>query len=240
MKYNYQTYDKSELYGIVTILILALVLGIYSIFSAIKLVWNTTDTKNWKKVTANIESINFISEECNTGSTKCEEVVISYNYKIGKIKYQGNKIAYGYSRNSVNNHRKIFQMLKYAYKVEAYIDPNNYSKSVLIRNLKQSTSFIIMFSVIFNSLVIGLAYLSLIGTNKRRKETSILFGVLGIWILIISLYSSNLSKTDLKKELIILERKSQIEIDKIEREEIEKAIEEYEKQEKTISNNSYK
>lgn len=128
-----------------------LILGIgtftYSVFGLLQ----GLTTVYWEPTTATINECSILNSE--DSESYSQEVIISYTYMFAGKTYIGTRISIGYTLNNVEDHSELFEKLKNAEKILVYVNPYNPSKAVIVRGMNNSTFFLFLFSIMWNSLL---------------------------------------------------------------------------------------
>ncbi|WP_421498131.1 DUF3592 domain-containing protein [Flavobacterium columnare] len=140
--------------------------------------------KYWIEVIAEVENVT----PAYNNKGKLSEVKIRYVYIVKNKKYKNNKIAFGYRSNGVEDHETLFNKLKIAKKIRIYINPYNYSDSILVRGLNDSIIKMLIFSIMWNSLL-SLFLIPLFtkenSVNRHKKNLKIVFIIWSIGFYLI-------------------------------------------------------
>lgn len=112
-------------------------------------------TNSWQATPALVTECSIKTED--TGESYLEKVLISYTYTFTGKKYTSSRIAIGYSTNNIEDHRAIYDKLKSAKTVMVYVNPDDPRKAVIVKGTNQSTIFLFLFSIMWNSFLAAFA-----------------------------------------------------------------------------------
>ena len=215
--------DKKHSLGCFIMIIIPLFLiGLTTLYIGLTNLYLQVETNNWVSVTAKIIDVEIVATRSSGGGihggdgisyeTKC-----SYSYFYKNKKYTNNIISIGYGSNGTENHQDLYDLLKYANTIKAYINPDKPYDSILAKGFNSSTISLLIFSVVWNSFIL------LFFRTKNLKQTMFIFIVIFISGFIV--LRSGVIFTDFKKKIKIIEKKSEQEIEKMGDKELEEMIE---------------
>jgi len=88
------------------------------------------------------------------------EAIAKYDYMVGGTRYEGDRIAFGYSGSSLRSaHQEIADRLTGVKTVLVRYDPKDASRSVLTYGLNRSTIILLVFGTTWTVFVAGLTLL---------------------------------------------------------------------------------
>ena len=88
------------------------------------------------------------------------EAIVKYDYVVGGTRYEGDRIAFGYSGSSLRSaHQEIADRLTGVKTVLVRYDPKDASRSVLTYGLNRSTIILLVFGTTWTVFVAGLTLL---------------------------------------------------------------------------------
>lgn len=119
----------------------------YSVFSLLE----SLPTRSWQPITATVNECKFESSQDSESTS--ERVFLTYTYQFGGQMYTSNQIGIGYSTNNVEDHWALYEVLKNAHKILVYVNPKNPAKAVVVRGTNNSTFFLFLFSIMWNSIL---------------------------------------------------------------------------------------
>lgn len=182
--------------------------GLFTLFSGLKSVYDVIRSEKWIETEARI--IDLEIEYNSRGNSK--KVLISYEYEFEKQKYKGNQLLFGYSMNSFESHGQLYNILSEANKIKLFINPETPKESVIIREFNKGILFLLVFSIMWNSIV----FFFLFQLLSKKKETEVrqknrlgLVILFAIWVAgIFIIFSSHIPIED---KIIVTEKKTDIE-----------------------------
>lgn len=175
--------EKKTSWGCVILFFMPFVLvGLWTFFSSIINIYNSEKTQNWPKVIANVKNVKLDYHNDDDGG-ESYEVKIKYEYLINNKKYQSEKVGFGYGMNGTEDHESLFYKLENSKKVIAYVNPNNNSDSILIKGINNSIIGMLIFSIMWNSLLSIFLIPLFTKDNPRYSPKKIMPFVVIIWIV---------------------------------------------------------
>jgi len=106
--------------------------------------------KYWIPMQAEIELVDLKARK--TEDTK-HKTIFQYIYFIENKKYIGNKIIFGSGQTDIEEDYELFKTLKEAKKIIVYVNPYNYSESIVVKNLDSNFRRLLIGSFFWNSIV---------------------------------------------------------------------------------------
>ena len=188
--------SKTNLGCVILFLLPFFIVGVWSLYVSLNGLYLQSKVINWIPVESVINNVEFVRTPTRRGETF--ETKCNYNYKIQGKTYANNNISIGYRKNNTENHRKLYDILIYANKVTAYVNPNNYNESTLTRGSNSSTISLLIFSLLWNGFIVVLFK----NKNKIVIGIFILFFIISLGIII-----SGVLHTDFEKKLDIIDKK---------------------------------
>ncbi|WP_324023675.1 DUF3592 domain-containing protein [Maribacter sp. BPC-D8] len=179
------------------------IIGLVTLCLSIFNLYNSKKTNSWAKTNAEVQSLEFDHENYDGASSY--RVKITYEYIIDNVKYQNNKIAYGYGMNGVDDHHNLYLKLKDAKKIVAYINPNNNSDSILIKGLNGSILGLLLFSIMWNAGVSIFLVPILMKSNSKLLFKKLIVIVFIIWSIGIILIVTKSIQIPLEKKIEVIE-----------------------------------
>lgn len=179
-----------------------LIFSSYSIFK-------TEQAKSWFPVPANVEKID-IDSRSNKG-TMSYEVIIKYSYTIEGKKYLGNRIAFGYGMNNIDDHDGLFSRLERSKKIIVYVNPNDRQECVIVPGMNDSITGLLIFSILWNSFIVALGILPYfikgVDENNKPKYTSkeATWIIVIIWAIGIIILLSKCLHIDIENKINVIE-----------------------------------
>lgn len=184
--------------------------GIFTLYKSLSNIQDSINTYDWLATTALINNVD-IESDYDDGS-ESHEIDINYEYSIDDHVYKSNKIAFGYGMSNVEKHVKIYDLLKRAKKITVYVNPENYNEAVISRGINSSSIFLLIFSIMWNSLL-SLFIVPLISLQSSQPSTKRFFIVIGIWIIGFTSFLSGFVQDSLEMKIDVLEKREVIEND---------------------------
>lgn len=208
-----RTWDANKIkgYGCFGLFLLPFVLvGVWTLFYSLYNIYNSQKTADWSKVTAIVEDIKLdYNSDSDGGGTYV--VHIRYKYKVHNKEYLGDKIAFGYGGNDTEEHDLLFSRLENAKKIVVFVDPNNNSDAIIIRGINNSIIGVLIFSLMWNSLISIFVIPIFLKENSKFKFKYLLAAIVIIWIIGIALLGSDSTKIPFGEKIEVLESKKLIE-----------------------------
>lgn len=132
-------------------------------------IFKTEQAKGWIPVSANIEKTD-ITSHSNKG-TVSHEVIVRYLYVIEGKKYSGNRIAFGYGMNNIDDHDGLYSKLENSKKVLVYVNPSNNEESVIVPGMNDSITGLLIFTILWNSFIVVFGILPFVikGVDKNNE-----------------------------------------------------------------------
>lgn len=114
--------------------------------------------RTWPTTQGTVESCEMEESSDSDGSTW--EAKVKYSYSVGGARYEGERIAFGYSASSGRDaHQEIFDKLSGAESVLVRYDPVDPSDAVLSYGLNRGTVFLLVFGATWLLFVTGFTVL---------------------------------------------------------------------------------
>ncbi|WP_281232621.1 DUF3592 domain-containing protein [Flavobacterium gelatinilyticum] len=199
--------DKLKAYGCLGLFFLPFVaVGIWTLYKSVCNVYNSQKTDDWKKVTALVDKID-IEYHSDSDGGETSEVIIQYKYAIHNVNYTGTKIAYGYGNSNVEEHSQLFYKLEKAKKIAVFVNPDDYSEAVIIRGMNSSIVFLLVFSIIWNSLISFFLLPLLMKKNSKFNIKKYFLVVIVIWIVGFTILLSNKFDIGFTEKVEVIEHK---------------------------------
>lgn len=203
---------KIKGYGCIGLFFLPFVLvGIWTLFYSLINIYNSQRTENWTKVPAIVEHVELAYNSDNDGGGTYE-VHIDYKYKINDKEYFGNKIAYGYGGNDTEGHSALFNKLENSKKIAVFVNPKDNSSVIIIRGINNSIIGVLIFSIMWNSLLSIFIIPLFLRDNSKINFKHISISVITIWIIGISLLVSDSIKIPFEDKIEVIQSKKVIEV----------------------------
>ena len=188
-----------------------LFIGVWTLYSSLNKLYLQNKAKDWIPVEAEIRDVDFITTRIGFRGESFE-TQCTYTYTFRDEKYTSNTISIGYGSNNTENHRELYDLLKYTNKITAYINPNKPSDSILAKGMNSSAISLLIFSILWNGFII-------VFYNSKNKK--LLIGFMLLFIIGLATIISGVSHTDFKKKINIIDKKSKREIEELERKQFE-------------------
>ncbi|MFB9076509.1 DUF3592 domain-containing protein [Flavobacterium procerum] len=199
--------DKLKAYGCLGLFFLPFVaVGIWTLYKSISNIYDSQKTDDWKKVTAIVEKAT-IEYDTDSEGTETAKVIIQYKYTIHNVNYTGDKIAYGYGNNNVEEHSVLFSNVEHAKKIAVFVNPDDYSEAVIIKGMNNSIVFLLVFSMLWNSLISFFLLPLLLKKNTKINVKTYFLVVAIIWILGFTFLISEKFSIPFGEKLEVIENK---------------------------------
>ncbi|WP_095928072.1 DUF3592 domain-containing protein [Flavobacterium sp. ACN2] len=190
------------------------IVGLGTLFFSFYTIIKGVQAENWIQVPANIEKVDMNSYS-RKGSTSYE-VAIKYSYVIGAQKYWGNRIGFGYGLSNVEDHDTLFLVLKESKRIMVYVDPDDNKESIVIPGVNDSIMFTLIFSILWNSLLLFLIFLPLIAKSRNRNiENSFILkyrihALIIIWVIGLLILLNDYFHINIENKINVIERTKNI------------------------------
>lgn len=151
-----------------------LLIGLGCLSFSLYYIFKTEQAKGWIQIPANVQKID-IDSHSNKG-TVSYEVIAKYFYTIEGKKYSGDRIAFGYGMNNIDDHDGLFSRLQSSKRIIIYVNPNDKQESVIVPGMNDSIVGLLIFSILWNSFIVALGIVPLfvkgVDRNNKPKYTS--------------------------------------------------------------------
>jgi hypothetical protein len=188
-----------------------ILVGLWTLFYSIYNIYKSEKSEYWNQIPATILKVEMVTVGDNDGGSS-DKVEVSYLYFIGKKKYMGNKIGFGYGANSTENQEVLFFKLEKSKIILIYVNPDDETESVVCPGINNSIFGLLIFSIMWNSLISIFILPLFLKDGKNTEETKLSFKkyfgiVLIIWITGIFLLVSKSINFNIENNLKILEER---------------------------------
>ncbi|MFK7934563.1 MAG: DUF3592 domain-containing protein [Saprospiraceae bacterium] len=155
--------------------------------AAMFLLWSTTKTylqieqmRNWVPHEAKLMDVQLDIDYGTDDDADSYVNIVSYEYQIAGKAYNGKRISFGYGRGNVDRYFEIHDKLKYAKRVNVWVDPNDSTESAMAQGWSDSAVFFAIFTLTWVLGIIGAILWELSYNNQLLKLWSKVFGGLAI------------------------------------------------------------
>jgi hypothetical protein len=132
-----------------------IVIGIGTFSYSVYRFLESLPTHSWQSTPATVTECRIKTvEDIESDSQK---VLITYNYTFAGKAYTSAQISIGYSTNNVEYHRELYEVLKNARRIMVYVNPDNPNNAVVVKGTNNSTVFLFLFSIMWNSFLAAFA-----------------------------------------------------------------------------------
>ena len=180
-----------------------ILIGIWSLSYSLKNIYKSVSTSDWTRVTATINDLK-LDHEIDDDGGESDLVKINYEFFIKNKNYHSTKIAFGYGRNNTEDHESLFHKLENCKKVIAYVNPADNYDSILIKGLNNSIIGMLIFSIMWNSLI-SIFLLPLFTKNIKYDPKKVLPFVVIIWLIGFTLLLTKSVKTNIENRIEVIE-----------------------------------
>jgi hypothetical protein len=112
-------------------------------------------THSWQATPARVTECRIETVEDSEGNSY--KVHLNYRYTVAGKTYTSSRIAIGYSTNNVEDHWALYEVLQTAAIIQVYVNPKNPHQAVVVKGTNNSTLFLFVFSIMWNSLLAAFA-----------------------------------------------------------------------------------
>ncbi|WP_018344091.1 DUF3592 domain-containing protein [Cytophaga aurantiaca] len=179
--------------------------GFGSLFFVTYKFYKVSEAKNWKPTHANMLFAEQYSSNGRNGSARYD-VNVKYEYFVGAKFFIGNSVSFYSGKNNLEKYGALYDSLYSAKVVEVYVNENDPSESVVIRDVTNSMIGLVVFSLMLNAL---LMVFLLPHFFKQLTAKKILVFTCIIWALGISKMIFHIGDIDISKKVVVIEKKEE-------------------------------
>lgn len=192
--------------GCLTLFFLPILLvGLGSFFVATYQFYKVYEAKKWKPTNATI-LFSDLSVSRGVKGGLLSEVKIKYEYFIGTKSFIGNSVSFGMQKNSSDGYGLLYDKLNNSKVVQVYVNENDPEESVLIRDVTNSMIVLVIFSFMWNSLL--MVFVLPIFFKKLTPSKILVFTII-IWFLGMGKLIYRIGDIDISKRVVVLEEKEE-------------------------------
>jgi hypothetical protein len=196
---------KKEIGCLILFFLPFLVVGLGTLSLAVYQFGKVYQARSWTPVNAIVRPAEFVSSSDSEGTSYT--VKMQYEYVWESKAMTGNSVSFNVGMTNVEDYSTLYQKLNSARVVEAYVNGNNPGESVVIRGVTNAMIGMVIFSLMWNSLL--MVFLVPI-FFKQIKIQKLLGLMMIIWVLGIGKFVSHFGDIDISKQVVVIEAKETV------------------------------
>jgi hypothetical protein len=156
----------------------------------------------WKPVDAKVLSVELVSSSDSDGTSY--KVKMAYEYVMKGTSFKGNSVSFDAGMNNIENHFALHDKLNRSQVVQVYVNENNPGESVVIRGVTNAMIGMVIFSIMWNTLLLNFLLPFFFKQLKIKKLMAITFVV---WALGFSKFIFHIGDIDISEQVVVVEAK---------------------------------
>lgn len=160
--------------------------------------------KDWATVQAKVLSVEMISSSDSESTPS--KVDMKYEYSVGSQTVIGNSVSFNFGMNNIEHYGDLYSVLNHSNIIQVYVNESDPTESVVIRGVTNAMVGILIFSIMWNSLL--LTFL-LPAVNKKVQMKKVMIVTLIIWALGIGKFIFRVGDIDISAQVAVIEAKEE-------------------------------
>jgi hypothetical protein len=161
---------------------------------------------NWRPVKATVLSVNLVSSA--DSETISHRVEMEYEYSLGAKSFKGNAVSFNDGMTNMERYEALYHKLNRSRIIQVYVNESDPSESVAVRGVTNLMICIVIFSLMWNSLVMNFV---LPFFFQQLKTKRLLIITMVIWVLGFCKLIFPIMDIDISKQVVVIEARENTE-----------------------------
>jgi hypothetical protein len=161
--------------------------------------------RDWKPVSATVRSLEWISNSDSESTTYT--IKIEYDYSFETKSFTGNTVSFNSGMNNIEHYRPLYDKLDRSKVIQIYVNENDPAESVVIRGVTNAIIGLLMFSFMWNSIIM-IFVLPMI--FKRIKMKTLVWIMVVIWVSGACKFIFHIGDINISEQAVVIEEKGDV------------------------------
>ncbi len=160
--------------------------------------------RNWTPVHAKVLSVEMVSSSDSESTSY--KVEMKYKYSVSSQTFMGSSVSFNSGMNNIEHYGELYNALNQSQVIQIYVNENDPAESVVIRGVTNAMIGMLIFSIMWNSLLLTF----LLRALKRKLEMKkVLVVTLVIWALGIGKFIFQVGDIDISTQVSVIEAREE-------------------------------
>jgi hypothetical protein len=158
--------------------------------------------RNWTPVHAKVLSVEMVSSSDSESTSY--KVEMKYKYSVSSQTFMGSSVSFNSGMNNIEHYGELYNVLNQSQVIQIYVNENDPAESVVIRGVTNAMIGMLIFSIMWNSLLLTFLLPAL---NRKLEMKKVLVVTLVMWALGIGKFIFQVGDIDISTQVSVIEAK---------------------------------
>jgi hypothetical protein len=158
--------------------------------------------RNWTPVHAKVLSVEMVSSSDSESTSY--KVEMKYKYSVSSQTFMGSSVSFNSGMNNIEHYGELYNVLNQSQVIQIYVNENDPAESVVIRGITNAMIGMLIFSIMWNSLLLTFLLPAL---NRKLEMKKVLVVTLVMWALGIGKFIFQVGDIDISTQVSVIEAK---------------------------------
>ncbi|MFD1001590.1 DUF3592 domain-containing protein [Ohtaekwangia kribbensis] len=158
--------------------------------------------RNWTPVHAKVLSVEMVSSSDSESTSY--KVEMKYKYSVSSQTFMGSSVSFNSGMNNIEHYGELYNVLNQSQVIQIYVNENDPAESVVIRGITNAMIGMLIFSIMWNSLLLTFLLPAL---NRKLEMKKVLIVTLVMWALGIGKFIFQVGDIDISTQVSVIEAK---------------------------------
>jgi hypothetical protein len=129
---------------------------------------------------------------------------MKYKYSVSSQTFMGSSVSFNSGMNNIEHYGELYNVLNQSQVIQIYVNENDPAESVVIRGITNAMIGMLIFSIMWNSLLLTFLLPTL---NRKLEMKKVLVVTLVMWALGIGKFIFQVGDIDISTQVSVIEAK---------------------------------